>query len=251
MKINSIEIIPIEGLPIFQKGDDISNIIYETLLEKRIPLVKGDLLVISHSIISVIEGSVYHESEVTPSEKAQKIASKGDISDIKTEVALQEAIEVIRDEPVLVTRTRHGIITDYSGVDESNAPIGFLIALPKDPDMSALEIHEKISESLGFKVPVIITDTQGRPWRKGAVNLAIGLAGFSPFTHNEGVKDIYGKPLRSSLVCIADEIAASSELVMGQANEKIPIAIVRGLNLSIETGTAREILRENSENLFQ
>ena len=164
MKINSIEIIPIEGLPIFQKGDDISNILYETLLEKRIPLVKGDLLVISHSIISVIEGSVYHESEVTPSEKAQKIASKGDISDIKTEVALQEAIEVIRDEPVLVTRTRHGIITDYSGVDESNAPIGFLIALPKDPDMSALEIHEKISESLGFKVPVIITDTQGRPW---------------------------------------------------------------------------------------
>jgi len=251
MKINSIEIIPVEGLPIFQKGDDISKILLEKFIEQKTPLAKGDLLVISHSIISVIEGCVYHESEVTPSEKAKKIASRGDISDIKTEVALQEAVEVIRDEPVLVTRTRQGIITDYSGVDESNAPIGFLIALPRNPDKSALEIHEKISESLEFKVPVIITDTQGRPWRRGAVNLAIGLAGFSPFTINEEAIDIHGKPLRSSLVCIADEIAASSELLMGQANEKIPVVIVRGLHLPSKAGTAKEINREDSENLFQ
>jgi len=251
MKTDPIEIIPIEGLPVFQKGDDISEILIDTMIGQKISFTKGDLLVISHSIISVIEGSVYDESEIHPSKRAQRIASKGDISEIKIEVALREAIDVIREEPVLVTRTKPGIITDYSGVDESNAPTGYLIALPKDPDNSALLIHNSISEKLGFKVPVIITDTQGRPWRKGAVNLAIGLAGFSPFTHNAGVKDIQGKPLRSSLVCIADEIAASSELIMGQANEKIPIVIVRGLILSLETGTAKEILRNNSENMFQ
>ena len=251
MNADSIEIIPIKGLPIFQRNDDISLILQKALGELGISLIEGDLLVITHSVVSIVEGSVYHESEVMPSRKAQQIASKGEISEFKAEVALREAQEILREEPVLITRTRQGIITDYSGVDESNAPNEYLIALPKDSDNSALRIHNAISEFAGFSVPVIITDTQGRPWRKGAVNLAIGLAGFSPFTHNEGAKDIHGKTLRSSLVCVADEIAASSELVMGQADERIPVVIVRGLSQSLGTGSVKEIIRNQSENLFQ
>ncbi|TFH00506.1 MAG: coenzyme F420-0:L-glutamate ligase, partial [Candidatus Thorarchaeota archaeon] len=214
---------------------------------------KGDIVVVSHSIVSIVEGSLYTLSEVAPTEKANEIASKQNEEHTaqRIEVALREASEVIREEPILITRTHHGMVTDFSGVDESNAPDGQLIVLPRDPDATARRISENISKKAGFNISVIITDTQGRPWRRGAVNLAIGVAGMSPFVKNEGRKDIYEKVLRSSLVCVADEIAASAELVMGQADEKVPIAIVRGITPNDTSGSAHEILREESENLFQ
>lgn len=250
MKTKKIEIIPIIGLPIVHRDDDIAQLLRAAMKEVGLSFIRGDILVVSHSIVSVAEGSVYEEAGIVPSERAHEIAAKGFSSKARVEIALQEATEIIREAPVLVTRTKQGIITDFSGVDESNAPDGTLIVLPDDADQSALLIHRSISDTVGFAVPVIITDTQGRPWREGAVNLAIGLAGFSPFTKNKGSLDIHGKPLRSSLVCIADEIAASAELVMGQADEKVPIVIVRGLILESSTGNAREILRSESENLF-
>ncbi|MHA1615577.1 MAG: coenzyme F420-0:L-glutamate ligase [Candidatus Thorarchaeota archaeon] len=250
MKIDTIEVIPIYGFPIVKRNDNICELLRSTLRDSSLDFVPGDILVISHTIVSVVEGSVYFLSEIIPSEKAHQIASKGDFSEKRVEIALREAAETIREEPVLVTRTKQGIITDFSGVDESNAPTGTLVALPKDPDASATRIHENISHSASFNIPVIITDTQGRPWRKGAVNLAIGMAGLSPFTNNKGKLDIHGNPLRSSLVCVADEIAASTELVMGQANEEVPITIVRGINIETRIGTAKEILRTESEDLF-
>jgi coenzyme F420-0:L-glutamate ligase/coenzyme F420-1:gamma-L-glutamate ligase len=250
VKPTRIEIIPVKKFPRVSTGDDICELLIFTLEEGATDLHKGDIIVISHSIVSIVEGNVYNISEITPSEQAKEIASDGGHSEHQVEVALRESIEVIRKKPVMITRTKQGFITDYSGVDESNAPMGTLIALPTDPDLSAKQIHKALSDSVGFDVPVIITDTQGRLWRKGAVNLAIGLAGFSPFTKNEGMLDIHGKTLRSSLVCIAYEIAACSELVMGQADEEIPIAIVRGICLEHEIGSAKDILRSESDNLF-
>ena len=247
---NTIEVIPIHGFPIVKRDDNICELLRTTMRDSSIDFVQGDILVVSHTIISVAEGSVYHLSEIEPSEKAQQIASMGDFSEYRVEIALREAAEIIREEPVLITRTKQGIITDFSGVDESNAPVGTIVALPRDPDTSATKICETISHLAGFKIPVIITDTQGRPWRKGAVNLAIGVAGMSPFINNKGRLDIHSNPLRSSLVCIADELAASAELVMGQADEKVPIAIVRGVDIEAETSTAKEILRTNSEDIF-
>lgn len=250
MKIHTIEVIPIYGFPIVKKNDNICKLLRSTMKDSSLDFIKGDILVVSHTIVSVVEGSVYNLSEIKPSEKARQIAAEKGYSDYRVEIALRESAEIIREEPVLITRTKQGIITDFSGVDESNSPIGTFVALPKDPDASAIKIHDDISHSAGYIIPVIITDTQGRPWRKGAVNLAIGVAGISPFVMNKGREDIYGKPLRSSLVCIADEIAASAELVMGQADEKVPIAIVRGVNIETRTGSANEILRTESENLF-
>ncbi len=250
MKEDTIEIIPIHGFPIVKRRNDICELLRSTMKESRIDFIQGDILVVSHTIVSVVEGSVYNLSEITPSEKARQIASEGDYSEYRVEIALREATEIIREEPVLITRTKQGMITDFSGVDESNAPIGTIVALPRNSDTSATKIHEAISQTAGFKIPVIITDTQGRPWRKGAVNLAIGVAGMSPFIKNKGRLDIHGKALRSSLVCIADEIAASAELVMGQADEKVPIAIVRGVNFDTQTSTVNEILRTESEDLF-
>ena len=251
MSNQEILVIPITSFPIVKKEDDFSTLLFSTMKNDNLTFLEGDILVVSHTIISIIEGSVYSITEVTPSEKAKRIALRDEHSEEYVEVALQEASEVIRVEPILITKTRQGIITDFSGVDESNAPLGTLITLPKDSDSTARRIHEEISRETGFNVPVIITDTQGRPWRRGAVNLAIGVAGMSPFDKNEGKKDIFGKILRSSLACIVDEIAASAELVMGQADEKVPIAIVRGLFPQYASGSAQEILREIDENLFQ
>jgi len=250
MKAKKIEIIPITGIPIVQRDDDIAQLIATAMKGDGMSFIQGDILVVSHSIVSVAEGSVYEEAKVSPSERAIEIAAKVLSSEAKVEIALEEAAEIIREEPVLITKTKHGIITDFSGVDESNAPIGTIVALPRNPDASAIKIHNASSKTAGFKIPVIITDTQGRPWRKGAVNLAIGVAGMSPFIDNKGRLDIHNNTLRSSMVCIADEIAASAELVMGQADEKVPIAIVRGVQIDQRTSTAQEILRTESEDLF-
>ncbi|MFW9806850.1 MAG: coenzyme F420-0:L-glutamate ligase, partial [Candidatus Thorarchaeota archaeon] len=188
--------------------------------------------------------------DITVSQRAMDISSKTGHLPVRVEVSLQEAEEVLREDPILITKTQHGIITDFSGIDESNAPPDSLIALPKNPDETAKRISDYLTHSVGYRVPVIITDTQGRPWRKGAVNLAIGVAGISPFVRNAGKEDIYGRELQGSLVCLADQIASAAELLMGQADEGVPVVIVRGVDYGEEDGTASSIIRPSSENLF-
>ena len=250
MSKKEIQLIPIEGFPIVQSGDEISALIQKTLTKNHVSLVGGDVIVVTHSIVSIAEGSLYQLDEVEVSEKAKALAKGSGHTPEIVEVALTEASEILREGSVLITKTRQGVITDYSGVDESNAPLGMLIAIPENPDDSAKKIHRSLSESSGFNVPVIITDTQGRPWRKGAVNLAVGVAGMSPFINNAGKEDIFSHRLRGSLVCLADQIAAAAELVMGQADEGIPIVIVRGINFIEDAGSAFQIIRSASESLF-
>ncbi|MFW9925974.1 MAG: coenzyme F420-0:L-glutamate ligase [Candidatus Thorarchaeota archaeon] len=248
---NRIEIIPVIGVPLIHPGDDIPCIVRKLIHNKSLRLESGDILVVTHTIVSIAEKKLYSIEKIIATTTARKISEQVGQSAEKVEVALKEASKILREQPTLITKTRHGIITDFSGIDESNAPPNTLIALPDDPDESARQICNAVKEEIGFKVPVIITDTQGRPWRKGAVNLAIGVAGMSPFIHNVGKEDLYGKELRSSLVCLADQIAAASELVMGQAGEGIPIVIARGIKYEDVDGKASQILRSFSENLFE
>lgn len=250
MNNKQIDLIPLRDFPIVKTGDDISDLILSTSLKNGIWLIQGDIIVVTHSIVSISEGNLHSLEEVKVSERAEEIAEKIGHSPERVEVALREAHEVLREEPVLITKTKHGIITDFSGVDESNAPQDTLIALPDNSDASAKRINDSLFKEFGFNIPVIITDTQGRPWRKGAVNLAIGVAGMSPFIHNAGREDLYGHELRGSLVCLADQIAGSAELVMGQADEGVPVVIVRGVDFKYDEGSASEILRSESENLF-
>ena len=246
----TIELIPVTGIPVVRVGDDIAQLTLSALKENEIRMVEGDILVITHSIISIVEGRYHTLEDVEVSERAELIAEKTGDDPRRVEVALRESTTIIREDPVLITRTTQGIITDYSGVDESNAPEGSLIVLPKDPDKSAQRIHQSLSEQLSFNVPVIITDTLGRPWRKGAVNHAIGVAGMSPFVVNRGKEDLYERELRGSLVCLADQVAAATELVMGQADEGVPVVIVRGIKYESGEGSASEILRDSSDDLF-
>jgi coenzyme F420-0:L-glutamate ligase/coenzyme F420-1:gamma-L-glutamate ligase len=250
MNSKRLEIIPILGFPLVRVGDDISSLILDCLQKSIVKVIPGDILVVTHSIISVAEGALYEIKDIEPSERAMTIASSTEYYLLRTEIALQESVEVIREHPIMITKTKQGIITDYSGVDESNAPIGSMIALPANPDNSALEIHNKLSQVFGFHIPMIICDTQGRPWRKGATNLSIGIAGMSPFIDNAGRKDLYDRHLRSSLVCLADELAAAAELIMGQADEGIPIVLIRGVHYVTGEGTASKILRSSDDNLF-
>ncbi len=251
MMKSRIELIPLHGIPLVKKGDDVAGLLMNAIRRNGIQLEAGDIVVVTHSMISIAEGSLYNSSEIEISPQATLIAERTGHSPSSVEAALREADEVIRDHPILVTRTKQGIITDFSGVDESNAPLGSIIALPKDPDVSAKRIHDEISSRYGFDVPIIVTDTQGRPWRKGAVNLAIGLAGMSPFVENAGKTDLHGRALRSSLVCLADQLAAASELVMGQSSEGVPAVIIRGAAFDEGEGSACQILRKQSENLFR
>ena len=246
----TISVIPVTRFPLVRPETNLPALIARHLNEYDSGIEEGDILVVTHSIVSVAESSIHEVRKVEPTEKAKKIAELNDQSPFRVEVALREAIEIISETPVLLTTTRHGLKTDYSGVDESNAPEGFLVALPADPDASARSISEQVSALVGFRVPVIVTDTQGRPWRKGAVNLAIGSAGLKPIVDNSGRRDIYGRILRSSSVCLVDEIASAAELVMGQAGEGVPIAIVRGFEFERGVGSASEIVRDSDENLF-
>ncbi|MHA1484541.1 MAG: coenzyme F420-0:L-glutamate ligase [Candidatus Thorarchaeota archaeon] len=250
MLTQRLEIIPIEGMPLVKELDDLPKLILTILQSSQQKAMPGDVLIVSHSIVSVAEGRVFEIRAIDVSDRARMIAEKTGQEPEKVELALREADKIIRESPVLITQTRQGIITDYSGVDSSNAPSGKFIALPEDPDESANKLHAMLSESFGFHLPVIICDTQGRPWRKGATNLAIGVAGISPLVDNKGRKDLYGRELQSSLVCIADELASAAELVMGQADEGIPIVLIRGVEYERRKGLASDILRSRNKNLF-
>jgi coenzyme F420-0:L-glutamate ligase/coenzyme F420-1:gamma-L-glutamate ligase len=246
----SIALIPVTDMPKITHGDNLESTICRALENGDVPLAKGDVLVVTHSIVSISEGALYEVSTIRPSDRARRIAKANNQDPTRVEIALREAEEVLIETPVLLTRTHHGMKTDYSGVDESNAPEGFAIALPRAPDASAKSISRAVSERFGFDVPVVISDTQGRPWRRGAVNLAIGVYGLAPILDNVGRRDIHGRALRSSPVCLADEIAAAAELVMGQSSEGIPAVIVRGLLYDTGEGQASFILRTGEEDLF-
>ncbi|RLI56637.1 MAG: coenzyme F420-0:L-glutamate ligase [Candidatus Thorarchaeota archaeon] len=250
MTRREIRIIPVRGIPLISPGDDLASYLIDSMRDDA-ALIPGDILVVTHSVVSVAENSLYGLDDLQPSNRASSIAARNQQDPRRVEAALREASDVLRETPVLITRTRQGVITDYSGIDSSNAPRGFLVALPKDPDMSARRIAQRVSEHAGFDVPVIITDTQGRPWRKGAVNVAIGLSGISPLLTHAGERDMHGRTLRGSVVCVADEIASMAELVMGQSDEGIPAVIVRGVSLGSGDGTATQIYRDERDNLFK
>ncbi len=250
VRAQRLEIIPIRGMPLVNEIDDLSELISATFQTDSQEPKPGDILVVSHTIVSIAEGRVFKIDESDISDKARTIAEKTGQGPEKVELALREAVEIVRESPVLITQTRQGLITDYSGVDSSNAPTGRFVALSEDSDDSASKLHVKLSKVFGFHLPVIICDTQGRPWRKGTTNLAIGVAGMFPFTDNSNRKDLFGRELRSSLVCLADELASAAELVMGQADERIPVALIRGIEYKQRDGSAVDILRSRDENLF-
>lgn len=239
-----LRIIPLEGLPEIREGDDLGE-----LIAARVQLKDGDVVVVSQKAVSKAEGRVVRLADVEPSPRARGLA--GDDDPRRIEVILGESARIVRTRPPLViAQTRHGFVCASAGVDASNAPEpGTVVLLPENPDASAARIRARMCELTGREVGVIVSDSFGRPWRNGIVEVAIGAAGVSPLVDLRGRRDAAGYELTSTVVAVADEIASAAELVMGKL-ARVPVAIVRGLDVA-GRGTARDLVMSSERDLFR
>lgn len=246
-----LEIWGVEGFPVITGPCDLGREIIASLRE--IQLEDGDILVVTHKIVSKAEGRCVELEGVRPSRRAAELAAGTEKDPRLVELILGETRELVRAVPGhLIVEQRSGYICANAGVDRSNAGgPGRAVLLPEDPDRSAREIRNRIRGELGKEIAVIISDTHGRPWRNGAVGLCIGLAGMEPLLDLRGKSDLFGYKLTSSVECLADELAAAATLVMGQCDEGIPLALIKGLSFTPAEGSAREILREKEKDLFR
>lgn len=251
MTPQTIRAISIPNIPDIKRGDIISRRIIAALESSSITLEDGDIIVIASKIVSKAENRIIHAKSVEVSTRAKEIASQNGFEPVHVELALRESKEVIKTRGVLITETHSGLVCNFSGVDKSNVPVGQYILLPKDPDASAQTIRQMLEKELKKRVAVIITDTQGRPWRRGSLNIAIGCAGIASFKHNRGKKDLFGRTLERSMVCQVDELASLAEPLMGQAGQGIPVVIIKGYMFSDERDTAKNINRPRNEDLFR
>ncbi|MEM1575302.1 MAG: coenzyme F420-0:L-glutamate ligase [Nitrososphaerota archaeon] len=228
-----IRIIGLTNMPLIKKGDDIAKIIIENIKKEGLCIEEGDIIVISQKIISKAEGRIINLKKIKPSEKAIKIAEITNKDPRLVEIILKESRKIIKACPGhLIVKTKQGIVCANAGVDRSNVAgkEDIVTLLPKNPDYSANKIRKKIEKIYGKKIGVVISDTYGRPLRNGHINMAIGLSGIKPFKDYRGKKDIFGYELKIKNIAIVDEIASAAELIMGQAKERIPVVIIKGLD---------------------
>lgn len=250
--MNTIQIIGIRGLPLIKPGDNLAQLICEAAERQENPIKDGDILVITHVAVSKAEGHIVNLNDVEPSHFARVFAELYDKDPALVEVILREAKGIIRMfDGKIITETRHGFICANSGVDKSNVPENYVALLPKDPDASAQRIRREIKRLTGRDVAVIISDTHGRPFREGEINVAIGVAGLKPIRDRRGEKDLFGYTLRIKQTAVADELASAAELVIGQADEGVPAAIIRGYKfIRSETSKVQELVRLKEKDLF-
>jgi coenzyme F420-0:L-glutamate ligase / coenzyme F420-1:gamma-L-glutamate ligase len=249
----TISIVPVIGLPIVKVGDDLAKLVLEASSKQGTPILDGDVLVLCHVIVSRAEGRVIDLKTVEPSVPAANFAVYTGKDPRLVEVVLRESRAVRRMGPgVLVTETRQGFVCANSGVDKSNVPGEDIVApLPLDPDASAKAVREGIREINGRDVAVIVCDTHGRAHRDGEVNVAVGSSGLNVIKDRRGEKDLFGYELHIKRTAVADELAAAAELVIGQADEGVPVAIIRGYRFDkSETSRAVELVRPRGLDLF-
>jgi len=251
--VRIVKIIPITGLPIIKESDDLADLICEAAERQGTPLQNGDILIVSHVIVSRAEGNVVNLDDITPSEFAKNIALQYNRDPSLIEVVLRESKSIVRmGEGHIIAETKHGFICANAGVDRSNVPGERNVApLPIDPDASAQRIRKRIKELTGKDVAVIISDTHGRALRRGEINVAIGIAGMKPIRDRRNETDLFGYTLRIKQTAIADELCSAAELVIGQADEGVPAAIIRGYPYEkAEEVSARDLIWPKEKALF-
>jgi coenzyme F420-0:L-glutamate ligase/coenzyme F420-1:gamma-L-glutamate ligase len=245
--VTHLELIRVEGLPEVRPGDDLGE-----LIGSRSKFEPGDVIVVAQKVVSKSEGRIVSLQTVTASSEAVRIASDliAGPDPRMVQVILDESVRVLRSHRVLITETRHGFVCANGGVDHSNVPgEGEVTLLPVDPDASADRLGSRLRELTGLDVGVIVSDTFGRPWRLGIVNVALGVAGLPALLDLRGRLDDAGKPLHATVLAIADDIAAAAGIVMGKT-ARTPAVIVRGLRLE-GSGRGRDLVRPAAEDLFR
>lgn len=248
-----IRIIPVTGVGEVRPGDDLASLLLVALEVSGQALEAGDVLVVTQKVVSKAEGRLVDPAEVEPSPFAQQIAAQSRKDAHYQEIVLRESRRIVKmANGVLITETHHGLVCANSGVDESNVAGGRVVCLlPEDPDASAARLRGALQAATGLTVAVIISDTFGRPWREGQVNVAIGCAGLAPLSDFAGIDDPYGYTMQATLIAVADELASAAELVMGKI-DRVPAAIVRGYPYApSEDATARRLQRDPRADLFR
>lgn len=231
----TLHILPLHGIGEVHNGDDVASVLLPAI--DAVGPEDGDVLVVTHKIVSKAEGAV---REIV-----------GDEEEFKTALVEEIARSIVRRRgSLIIAETKHGFVCANAGVDRSNAAPGTMILLPDDPDRSAHRIRAKLAQSTGIDFPVIISDTFGRPWRRGLTDIAIGISGLLPILDLVGTQDWSGRDLDVTQVAVADELAAAADLVMGKASG-IPAALVRGYDGPRGEGRATELVRPVDEDMFR
>jgi coenzyme F420-0:L-glutamate ligase / coenzyme F420-1:gamma-L-glutamate ligase len=241
------------GIPGIRPGDDLVELISTAIERAEKRLVDGDILVVTHKIVSKAEGRLVDLREIEPSHMAAEWAKRYDKDARQVEVVLREAKRIVRmDRGVIIAETHHGFICANAGVDASNVSPNTVCLLPERPDTSAEVLREGFARRCGARPGVIISDSFGRPWRNGIVNVAIGVAGLAPLSDYRGQYDSAGYELHVSVLAVADEIAAAAELVMNKLDAR-PVVLVRGYvpATTEPNGTARDLVLDSSRDLFR
>jgi coenzyme F420-0:L-glutamate ligase/coenzyme F420-1:gamma-L-glutamate ligase len=241
----------VPDIPEVTAGVDLGLMIADAVTRSGRPLEAGDVLVVAQKVVSKAEGALVRLEDVAPSGLARHWASAHGKDARVIEVIFRESRRIVRmDRGVIVAETHHGFVCANAGVDASNVPPGCVTVLPRDPDRSARLLRDVINTALGTAVGIIVSDTFGRPWREGVINVAIGAAGVRPLQDYRGCADPFGRRLEASVIAVADELASAAELVTGKT-ARTPVALVHGTGEWAGDGTARLLLRDPSRDLFR
>jgi len=248
-----VQIFPLRGMPIIEPGDDLVNLTLDSLESMGMSPQDKDVYVYSHVIVSRSEGKLIDLNNVEPSRVALNFAEFTGKDPKVVDVVLSESRAIRRMAPgVIIAETKHGFVCANAGVDKSNVPGETIVApLPEDPDKSADIIRRKIKERSGCDVGVIICDTHGRAHRDGEINVTIGASGFEVIRDRRGERDLFGYELKVKRTAVADELASAAELVIGQSDEAIPAALIRGYNIEFsDESNASQLIRPREKDLF-
>ncbi len=247
-----IQVLGLRKIPIVKHGDSIADHIVKAAKEEGVQIADRDIIVVAQKIVSKAEGGIVDLRSITPSAMAEHLAKTTGKDPRHIETILRETASIVRMKAAhLIVETRHGFVCANAGVDRSNVEDQDSVALlPADPDRSAREIRHRVRELTGADVAVIISDTFGRAWRIGQVNVAIGVDGLRPIIDYRGSKDIFGYVLNVTQVAVADELASAAELAM-RKSDRIPVAIIKGFDYVKGKGSARDLIRPVEEDLFR
>lgn len=255
-EIMILNISGIKGIPLLKKGDILADLILKALKDMEMELQEDDILVIAETAVAKAEGYTINLQEIEPGHKARQIAIQTGKEPELVEAILQESNELIKVGPdFIISETKQGFVCANAGIDESNVEKGLATPIPRNSDKSASILRDKIKKKTGNDVVTIISDTQGRAFREGAVGVAIGISGMNPLWDRSGEKDLYNRELKTTNIAIADELAAAASVVMGQADEGIPVVLIRGFNypemLKNDHANVKPLIRPKKYDVFR
>src|SRR4051812_46040375 len=249
--LGGMQLFPVSGLGEIEPGTDLASAIHAALLRQGTPLEDGDILVVTQKVVSKAEGCLVRLADITPSALAVRWAERWDKDARLVEIVLRQSRRIVRmDRGVIIAETHHGLVCANAGVDMSNIGGDRACLLPPDPDASAATLRGSLEKGAGARLGVVISDTFGRAWREGQTNIAIGVSGVEALRHFEGQVDPTGYELRVTMLATADELAGAAELVMGKT-DKVPVAVVRGLERALGAGSAAELVRASATDMFR